>query len=184
MAEIITVLAFLGFLGGLIWLIMVALKRKPKKAPLSVTIASFVIMIIAASQTESPTNPKDSFSPLTKMEPSNASELSTTPCPKKVANEMVDTLILYYLKHKIYDPVVCDKKKINENWFIFCHPVGVHIGGLYLLRCDNSGRYIIYAVNGKAKTHAKRGLPAEPIYDLELEKLVGLDTFQIMKKFE
>ncbi len=183
MVETITALAFLGFLGSFIWLIIATFKKKPKKTPLIAMIASFAIMIIAVPRPESPA-PHQSISPSQKAKQSNASRSSTTPCSKDLIDRVADGLILYYLDHRIYDPVICSRKKINENWFIFCHPPGANIGGLYLVRCEESKNYTIYTVNGKAKTHARRGLPAVPIYEPELQKMVGLGTFEIMKKFK
>jgi hypothetical protein len=71
--------------------------------------------------------------------------------PKLVKDAKTDLFLGYH--ENIYDTVKCDIKEINDSWVILCHPDGYAIGGLFEVDTENG---FIYALNGKAQTHAEQ----------------------------
>lgn len=76
-------------------------------------------------------------------------------------NKASDELTLFYINNKIYHPVDCRVKKINEEYYAFLTEAGSSgkIGGLYLIKYDGSKNYQIFTVNGKAAQHAHDKYP-------------------------
>lgn len=172
LAALITVLLFLIFCGSLIWLVYAAVKKKDQRRPAIIAGMSFVLMTIIAAIIPS--------SSTSKKHIQNNQEDK----PDCSISEVKDALTLYYINTRIYPHFDCEAEKINDNWFIFCHPLMAKIGGLYLVKFDKNCNYTLYAVNGKAKQHAKRGLNAKDIYIPELKKLTGIDDIsKILEEF-
>ena len=163
MGIVIAILFFVA-LGSLGWLLYADKKNKDKKKPATLAIVSFILLMVLSSFYE---------------EPKQAQETN----PDCSIDKVVDDLTFYYITY-IYKPVKCDAEEINDNWFVFCHPPLTKIGGLYLVKFKPDCSYTLYAVNGKAKTHAKKGDIAVPIYIPELKKMTGLDDIsKILEEF-
>jgi hypothetical protein len=172
--ELIANILALVFWVCLIWLAYAVIKKKNLKKPVIAALISLVLAIGTMAITQ----------PSGKNRISNESLNSLSREPDCSIGKVKDTLTLYYLNNKIYQPVDCETEKINGNWFVFCHPPMVKIGGLYLIRFDKNCNYTLYAVNGKAKQHAKRGLTVKDINIPELKKLTGLDDIsKILEEF-
>lgn len=91
--------------------------------------------------------------------------------PKFVIDAKTDLFLAY--RENIYDTVKCDIKNSNDSWVVFCHPNGDVTGGVYQVDAYNDGnieRYKLYAINGKAQTHAdKLGLVAKVKHDSNVD---------------
>jgi RNA polymerase subunit RPABC4/transcription elongation factor Spt4 len=93
-------------------------------------------------------------------------------------NKAEGDIELYYINNKIYYPVDCNSKEVDSDYYVFCTASGGDgtIGGLYLIRYDNEGKYTIFTVNGKASQHAKRGLKVTRLNESK-------DISEILKNF-
>ncbi|CAK2827855.1 conserved hypothetical protein [Vibrio crassostreae] len=78
-----------------------------------------------------------------------SSFFDSTPSPVKDAK--TDLFLGYH--ESIYETARCDIKEINDSWVILCNPDGQATGGLFEVDAESG---LIYALNGKAQTHAAR----------------------------
>jgi len=75
-------------------------------------------------------------------------------CNPKAVGSATDELTLYYIDKKIYDPTICQAKEIDGSYYVLCHPSGdKNSGGLYKIEHNDSDKYVIRPINGKAIQH-------------------------------
>ena len=80
--------------------------------------------------------------------------------PQYVRDAQTD-LFLGYHEH-IYQNLHCESLEADDDWVVFCHPRDHYTGGLFHV-VEGGRDYALYALNGKAQTHAgKIGLYAPP----------------------
>ena len=169
--EFIVGILFLTFLVSLGWLFYANKKSQDKQKPAIVAIVSFTLIIVLSSI----------YGETGKTEQHEQIQVTNPDCS---IDEVVDYLTLYYINHRIYKPVDCEAEEINDNWFVFCHPPLTKIGGLYLVKFKPDCSYTLFAVNGKAKSHAEKGGIAIPIYIPALKRMTGLDDIsKILEEF-
>ncbi len=54
----------------------------------------------------------------------------------------------------VYSKLACRSGQVGANWLVLCETGGNN--GLYEVDIQSEGRFVIYAVNGTAKTHAEK----------------------------
>lgn len=68
-----------------------------------------------------------------------------------------DLLFNGYYDANIYEDTSCRTAEFGSDWVILCERIGGESNqGIYEVKVISEGKYIIYAVNGSAKTHAGR----------------------------
>lgn len=96
--------------------------------------------------------------------------------PEFVDTAKTDLFLSYH--ENIYGNAKCDAKEVEEHWFVFCHPDDVATGGLFEVKEINDYEYLLYAMNGKAKTHIGKMGGKAPY------SRVKISTEKIIKLFE
>lgn len=83
-----------------------------------------------------------------------SSALDSTP---KAITEAKDELFNGYYDANIYENTSCKSAQIGEDWVILCERIGGESNrGIFEVKLLDNDEYVIYAVNGSAKTHAGR----------------------------
>ncbi|MBD1559527.1 hypothetical protein HC752_21525 [Vibrio sp. S9_S30] len=68
-----------------------------------------------------------------------------------------DRIFNGYYDANIHENTHCKAEQFNVDWVILCKSIsGSNNQGIYEVKVLDPGRYVIYAVNGTAKTHAGR----------------------------
>lgn len=82
--------------------------------------------------------------------------ISSGDVPPEVADAK-DRIFNGYYDASIYEDTSCRTAEFGSDWVILCERIGGESNqGIYEVKVTSKGKYIIYAVNGSAKTHAGR----------------------------
>lgn len=94
--------------------------------------------------------------------------------PGLVKDTKTDLFVGY--RENIYETAKCDVRQVSGAWVILCHPDGQLAGGLFEVDVDSG---FLYALNGKAQTHAERiGV------GVKVKRDGGVDPSEALKLFE